>query len=389
MSEKSKEPIKCDIPMRILLFTQQLAGFRSGIGTYAFGLTTGLAARGHLVTVVIPEGEGLKLPGVRLITVPRPRFDATPGGWLSLGLSFAKVLAVKAAEHDIAHFTDAREAWRVYRLTIPVVGMVNDSYALDWLERGYPRRSFKDRKLRNLYYRLLRFVEKRTYHRLNALIANSRHVARAVITGYRLNSRKVNIIYYGLPDCPAFSPVPMKCKPAILFVGANFQRKGLPTLLKAAARLRPRYNGLCIHVVGRDRNQPALESLARKLDITSDVVFHGWQPNDRVRGMMAGADVFALPSLTEAFGLVYLEAMRAGTPVVATTLGGAREVFREGEEALFVAPGDVDGLAEAIEKIITDPKTTSRLQGGGRAAVSRFSVEAMAAATEELYSHIL
>ena len=375
--------------MRLLLLAQQLAAYRSGVGTYTHGLVKGLAARGHRLTVVVPDGEEVDLEGVRIVTVPRHKADPTPGGWVSLGISFARLLAAEAGSHDLAHFTDAREAWCVRRSPIPVTGMANDSYGLDWLSRGYPRGLFSDRPSRSLYYRLLRAVERRTYHRLDALLANSGHVAKAVSAGYGIDPNKSHTVHYGLAIEPVAAPVPLEGSPAILFVGGNFQRKGLPALLEAAARLRPSLPGLRVHVVGKDRNQSALAEKANQLGLNGAVTFHGWQPNERVRAMMAAAGVFALPSLTEGFGLVYLEAMRAGTPVVATSLGGAREVFCPGQEALFVPPGDPGALAGAILEIATVPETADRLRLRGREAACRFTVEAMAEKTEAVFEAVL
>ncbi len=371
--------------MRILLFAQQLAAFRSGVGTYTHGLITGLRNLGHQITVVAPESEGIEMPDLRIHTVVRSRFDPTPGGWLSLGVSFAKILSDKAMEYDIAHFTDAREAWCVRNPPIPVTGMINDSYALDWLDVNFSRNIFTDRYLRMFYYWLLRVVERHTYCRMDAVVVNGKYVGRRVINNYRMASKKVRLIYIGLPDQPPVSPIPLTGSPSILFVGCNFQRKGLSVLLKATAQLLPKFPDVRVHVVGKDRNQSYLVTQARTLGIAEAVEFHGLQPNDKVRGMMIGADVFALPSFTEGFGLVYLEAMRAGTPVIATSMGGAKEVFTDGKEALFVDPNNEKGLAMAIEKIASSPNTAYSLRKWGQAAAKRFTVDAMGKETADFF----
>ena len=371
--------------MRILLFTQQLAAFRSGVGTYTHGLITGLSNLGHRITAVVPEGEGIEMPDLRIHRASHSRLDPTPGGWLSLGVSFAKILSYEAMEYDIAHFTDAREAWCVRHSPIPVTGMINDSYALDWLDVNFSRNIFSDRHLRGIYYWLLRVVERNTYCRMDAVAVNAKYVGCKVINNYRMDPKKVRLIYIGLPDQSPVSPIPLTGSPSILFVGSNFQRKGLPVLLKATAQLLPQFPDVRVHVVGKDRNQPYIVKQARKLGIAEAVEFHGLQPNEQVRGMMISADVFALPSFTEGFGLVYLEAMRAGTPVIATSMGGVKEIFVDGKEALFVDPGDEKGLALAIEKIASSPNTAYRLSKGGKAAAKCFTVNAMGKATEELF----
>jgi glycosyltransferase involved in cell wall biosynthesis len=227
------------------------------------------------------------------------------------------------------------------------------------------------------------------YPRLDALIANSRHVCNAIAQGYDLDAAKVCVIHYGLQQRKQESPLPLTGSPAILFVGGNFFRKGLPLLMQAAAALRSRFPDIHLHVVGKDPNQPAIAALAAKLNLTRSVTFHGRRPNDHVRRLMAGAGIFALPSVTEGFGLVYLEAMQAGLPVIATRVGGAHEVFVENSEAVFVDPGDVREMAQAIEKIASDQKFAAALKEGGRKAASRFTVESMVEQTEALWEHLL
>jgi glycosyltransferase involved in cell wall biosynthesis len=375
--------------IRILLFTQQLAAFRSGVGTYAHALINGLRDLGHQITVVVPEGEDIELPDLRILTVSHSPFDPTPGRWLSLGTSFAKILSNEAMKYDIAHFTDAREAWYVRHSPIPITGMINDSYALDWLDENFPRNIFADRYPRGFYYWLLRAIERHTYCRLNSVVVNSKYVGRKVINNYGIDPKKLLIIYIGLPDQLPIDPIPLSGSPSILFVGNNFQRKGLLFLLKATAKLLPQFPDIRVHVVGRDSNQTHLVRQARKLGIDKSVEFHGPQPNDHVRGMMTGANIFVLPSLTEGFGLVYLEAMRAGTPIIATSMGGANEVFLDDKEALFVDPGDEKGLAMAIKKITSRPDTAYRLCKWGQAAAKRFTVEIMGRETEKFFLNAL
>ncbi len=376
--------------MRILLLSQQLAVFRSGVGTYAASLAEGLAARGNQVTVGVPFGQQAEIPGVRVIELPKPPYyDPTPGGWIGLGVHFDKLLAAEGPSYDVVHFTDGREAWAAAAKSgPPLTGMINDSYALDWIQPGYPQGLFADRRLRSLYYRVVRLAEEKTYPFLSGLIANSARVAEAVEKGYGVAPVPVRVIPIGLPSLPPPAPVPLEGEPSILFVGGNFQRKGLGYLLGAAARLRARFPRTTVHVVGKDRNRRALARRARALGLGGSVVFHGHLPHPEVRGMMAGASIFALPSITEGFGLVYLEALRAGTPVVATTAGGFAEHFTHGEDALLVPPGDEEALAAALLRLAEDPRGAASLAAAGRRTAERFTVEAMAEQTEEFFREV-
>ncbi len=375
--------------MRILVFSQLLATFRSGVGTYARALVEGLSQRGHAVTAVVPSAEAVSLANVSCASVDRAALDPSPGGWLSLSQGFARELAAHAGHADLAFFTDARDAWRSTCRSLPLVGMVNDAYALDWLEPEYPRHLYADRAQRALYYRFARWVERRTYPAMTQLLANSEDVARQLISGYGIDRRRVHVVRYGLSDTAPGEAETLEGAPSILFVGGNFQRKGLPVLLQAARELVADFPSLRVHVVGRDRNQPGLERLAERLGVRAHVCFHGGQANARVLAMMAAADVFALPSWTEAFGLVYLEAMRAGTPVIATAAGGLSEVARDGDEALLVPPGDAGALAQALRRVFSQPELAQRLIEGGRALSARFTVARMIDETERLLLKLL
>jgi glycosyltransferase involved in cell wall biosynthesis len=352
-------------------------------------LLEGLIQRGHRVKVVVPKDQVCNVPGASCIAVQPTRLDLTPGRWFSLGVKFAGVLRDIQREFDIVHFTDAREAWRVGRPCRPVTGMANDAYALDWTDPKYPRSTYSDRLSRGLYYGFLRKMEGNAYPRLDALIANSGHVCRTITKGYHLDAAKVCVIHYGLRQQNQDHPLPLTGSPAVLFVGGNFLRKGLPLLLQAAAVLKPKFPEIHLHVVGKDPNQPTIAALAARLNCTRSVTFHGRQPNDIVRRMMAGAAIFALPSITEGFGLVYLEAMQAGTPVIATRAGGASEVFLDNSEAVFVDPLNVGEITGAIEKTASDNNFARTLREGGRRAVSRFTVESMVAQTERLWGSLL
>jgi glycosyltransferase involved in cell wall biosynthesis len=141
-------------------------------------------------------------------------------------------------------------------------------------------------------------------------------------------------------------------------------------------------------VVGSDPRQQVFRDRVRQLGIEDGVIFYGWQPNERVRSMMAGATVFAMPSLVEAFGFVYLEAMWAKTPVIASATGGTVQAFRDGEDVLLVPPCDVDALASALERASRDAALRKRLIAGGLATVARYPVESTVTRTEGLYARV-
>jgi glycosyltransferase involved in cell wall biosynthesis len=120
---------------------------------------------------------------------------------------------------------------------------------------------------------------------------------------------------------------------------------------------------------------------------TPNVVLTGWLGNETLPGLYAAAEFFCYPSLYEGFGLPPLEAMAAGTPVVAGNYGAAREVL--GEAALIVDPLDVDGLVDALRSLASDEALRRRLQVAGRARATGFRWEDTAKATIGVYRSVL
>jgi len=155
----------------------------------------------------------------------------------------------------------------------------------------------------------------------------------------------------------------------------------MPTVLQA----RPDTRAL---VVGDGSQRQALENELHKRGITHSVRFAGFR-EDALAFIQAG-DVFVLPSVAEPFGLVLLEAMALGKPVIATCAGGPREIVIEGETGLLVPPSQPPALAAAILDLLADPEKRGRLGRNGRRRYQEFySVERMAAETSHVYRKAL
>jgi len=371
--------------MRLLCFAQQFKTSTSGLGTYARALVTELARRGHEVTLATPYVQCEAVAGVRLVPMAFAPGNITPFTFVPMALGHRRALRAEAAAHDMVHFLDAREAIFARGIGQPSAGSLHDAYALDWCAPSYPRHVHDDRALRGAYYAWLRLVERLAYRVPVRFAANSAHVRATVVQGYGVPEQRIEVVPIGLPRPPTVAAEPLSGAPAILFVGGNFQRKGVMPLLEAFARVARAVPGARLHIVGGDPRYGTFQGRARDLGVADRVAFYGWQPNGRVRAMMAGATVFVMPSFTEAFGLVYLEAMWASTPVIASATGGTQQAFRDGDDALLVPPRDVDALAAALERVSRDTRLRERLIAGGRAAVGRFTIEATVTRTEEIY----
>jgi L-malate glycosyltransferase len=132
------------------------------------------------------------------------------------------------------------------------------------------------------------------------------------------------------------------------------------------------------------------ETLAERLGVSNFVRFVGKQPQSAIRDYLSVADLFLLPSQSESFGLSALEAMACETPVIATRVGGVPEVVEEGGCGYLFEVGDVNGMAEAALRTLSDDDERERLGKRGREiAVSRFATENIIPQYEALYREVI
>ena len=181
-------------------------------------------------------------------------------------------------------------------------------------------------------------------------------------------------------------------RPLILTVGGIEPRKGSDTLVKAIALLRDRDPVLVVigghslqdYRAYREGVFSLLPGLG--LDLGRDVVLPGTVADADLPAWFAAADVFAFPSTKEGWGLVVLEAMSAGLPVVASDLPVFREYLRPGRDALLVPTGDPAALAGVLASVLDDRGLAGRLRAAGRAVAARYTWAASAAEHQTIYA---
>lgn len=169
----------------------------------------------------------------------------------------------------------------------------------------------------------------------------------------------------------------------ILFVGRHEQRKGLAVLLEAAALL----SDARLWIVGEG---PETARLRAHHEADRRIEWLGRIDDGELARRLRGSDVFCAPSLHgESFGVVLLEAMAAGVPIVASDLDGYRRVARPDREGVLVAPGDVQALATALGDVLDHPDLAAKLAAAGRERAACFSMDALAGRYLELYEALL
>ena len=152
-------------------------------------------------------------------------------------------------------------------------------------------------------------------------------------------------------------------------VGRLHPNKGHDTTIRAVDLLLKRGQQLKLRIIGGGPEQPALEALIKELDVAAYVELTGSLGEDDVRATLRRADLFVLPSRSEPLGVVYMEAMAAGVPVIGTTEGGVSEIVTSGEDGLLLPPDNPAALADAIEQLLADPERRQRFAIAGRKTI--------------------
>jgi phosphatidyl-myo-inositol dimannoside synthase len=227
------------------------------------------------------------------------------------------------------------------------------------------------------------------WERLNALradvvIAPSRYSADVARREYGLAAEKIAVVPEPIELerwtslFAAAAPRP-RGGPTILCVARMYPRKRVGDLLEAAALLRPRIPRARVRIVGKGPEWEDAVRLHARLGLGETVTLLGDVSRDRLAEEYVSADIFCLSSVQESFGIVFLEAMTAGLPVVACRAAAIPEVVEDGVTGLLVPPRDPAGLARALEALAVDPKRARAMGEAGRRAVPAYVPERVAA----------
>jgi glycosyltransferase involved in cell wall biosynthesis len=214
---------------------------------------------------------------------------------------------------------------------------------------------------------------------------------RAEIWVYPALRRPIDIIP-NVVDTAAFAgergPRAPGAPARLLFVGEmETERKGVPDLLAAVADLQRRGVAVRLDLLGGGRHLDEYRRLAEQLGVAAICRFHGVAPPAAVPAALAQADLLVLPSRHETFGVVLVEALAAGVPVVATRCGGPEEIVTP-DVGVLVPPGDVPALATAIAEVLARPEAFSpdHLR---EVAACRYGQAAVARQLSQLYRQVV
>lgn len=362
-----------------------------GSGAVATELGIALAERGHeihFITYQQPFRLPSFLPGVYFheVDVGRyPLFEYPPYD-LALAVRMHEVvrehgLEILHCHYAIPHATSAWIAKEMLRASDSDLRVVTTLHGTDITIVG------QDPSFRS--------ITKFSIEKSDGLTAVSHYLQRETLTRFGCTACRIevipNFVDARVYDRTRYAPRIVEEVPAgarVLMHVSNFRAvKRVRDVVRIFARVLPRVPSVLV-MVGDGPDRVFAEEEARELGIQDRVFFLG--KIDAVAPLLAGADLFLLPSSTESFGLSALEALACGVPVVGSNVGGLPEVVRDGVTGVLCPPGDVDAMAEAALSLLGDPHRWAAMSAHGAAdARERFSLTAVVGEYEDFYRRAL
>ena len=295
------------------------------------------------------------------------------------------VFPFKLRKFDLVHYT---KGISVFGLPIPTILTIHDLTTLI-LPEIYPKS--------DVWY--WKTIQKWTAKSANLIIAVSKNTAQDLITYYRIPAERIRVVYHGRETrfIPMGSDEVEKIRskyhingPYIITVGRLDKKKNLTTLVEAFNILQKRY-GFCgkLVLVGEvykkceDKN---LIPTINYLKLENDILLTGRVPDEDLPALYSGALVFAFTSLHEGFGLVALEAMACGIPVVVQKNSSLSEVV--GDTGLLVEPATPSAYAEALNKILQDENLYKTLRIKGLKKSEEYDWDRTACYTLQIYQEV-
>jgi len=362
-----------------------------GLGRHVGRLSEELAAQGHEVHVVTRGGDGPPAAAVRAgVHVHRVAASATPWdldaflAWveeLDAGLVAAALAVARGGAFEVVHGHD----WLVGDAADGLATALGVPLVMTFHATEHGRH---EGRVHHHPQDRIHAAERRVARRADAVITCSGFMRAHVCEVFGVDPARVTAIPNGI-DPPAAPPRPRRPlgePPQILCVGRLVFEKGFQIALEALPRVLAALGDVSLLIAGSGPYEPELRARARELGIAGHVELLGWTADPELARLYATADVCAIPSLYEPFGLVALEAMAAGCPVIAADTGGLREVVPDGT-GLRVPPSQAADLAAAVERLLRDPALRERLGAAGPAHAAHFGWAGTARVTAEVYAH--
>lgn len=319
--------------------------------------------------------DGLDVSYVRFFAPPRGRTYGSWGAYAARPLRRALTRLREAFPYDLVHAHYAVPAADAVLRSGLDVPLVISEHGGDVFHTA-PASAAGERNVR------------RAFGEAKLVLANSAATAER---SEALGARATAVVHLGTDLPPDGRPLAPRPDPSLVTVGHLVERKRHADVVRALWRLRERHPKLRYRIVGEGPERAALTRLAAELDVADRVELSGQLAPEEARRAAWESHLFAMPSVDEAFGVAYVEAMAGGVPAIGSRgEGGPEEIAALGGGLRLVPPGDVEALAVEIDSILSEPDYRAEL---GRAALAtvraHFTWERCGEATVAAYERAL
>jgi glycogen(starch) synthase len=371
------------------MLTWEYPPLTGGAAAHVDGLSRALGAAGHDVVVLTVAPPGSTAPPSNAIRVLRAAADLP---WIP---EDDLVASAASANHHLVRLTTALDDWRpdvVHAHNWQCAWAATTIAAL----HGVPLVTTFHTTLRSQHGGRIPPGEPSTVHAVESwlahgsdqVIAPSKFMAREVLTGFELPSERIHRVPNGMDPAWWSAGNSPETRPAMVLTWGRVQyEKGFQVLARAINELRSRVPEVECIIAGRGSYLPELQS---QIDIegVSDIVrLVGFVPDVKLRDLVHRAGCVVIPSLYEPFGIVGLETLAGGAPLIAARTGGLAELIEGTGAGLLFEPGNAQELAQCIERVLSDRRLADSMRARGTALLAaRYSWAAIAGATGLIYA---
>ena len=339
--------------MKVLLlgweFPPQSVG---GLGTHSYNIVKALSKRGVIVSVILPFKTHAKIKGVKFLTFESQLFN----GVYSLSskksnnkdrerlyrdvLNEVEEYKNKAleladkADFDVIHAND----WVTGRAAIEIKKKTGKKLIATIHSTEYDRTAGKP-------WDKIAEEEKALIDNADIVVTVSMRLKEEIISLYKADEKKINIIYNAI-NKDKFKGIKKNGEQkVVLYVGRLSVQKGIDNLIKAFKIVSEKEDSALLYIVGEGPELPNLINLSIKLNLADKVIFLGRIPDEEIETLYSIANVFVMPSVSEPFGIVALEAIASNVPTIVSTQSGVSEIIRN---TLKVDFWDTEQMADLI-----------------------------------------
>jgi len=351
--------------LKICMLTKDIS--KDGAAANSFYVCRNLVDMGHEVIVICNQIKGLsdeELKSIRIIKVN------------SLKLPLLEVISYsKAADNalrqlkenfDIIHAQGSYGFFTFKNHTFNAKYIATNQGLINALEPLYVPSNIKSQIAKYLIFPILKRMDETVYRQSDKVIAISNSIKEEMIHFLGLPASKIVVAYNGINPSEYKTGTGENTKPILLYVGRLVPQKGIEFLIESIKIIKKRTDNFILSIAGSGILENKIKQIIQDYDLTQNVKLIGFIDKPALIDVYSNADVLVVPSLYEPFGLVNIEAMACGIPVVGSNVGGIPEIIDDGKTGLLVQPGNPEELATAITRLLENKELRKKMGAAGR-----------------------